>query len=382
MKNNLILLLIAFQCAMFYVMVMLHQQSYEHTNSAAGGGSVGTNGLRNLRASSLTSSSSTTTTSSSSSSSRSSSSSMYDLAKKQSYGFFDNISDEDWKRAQTIHTRMFPNYVNSPSSSRYNYSNTIHDKGQYKKLSDSHYWYGDNYQEEFHCAYAQRIRPTNEADGPKWVCDPHRIASQETCLVYSFGSNGKAEFEQGVYEEIGKHCEIHTFDPMSYNKRNGNFEVALRKYNATFHQWGLGTQEQSDGYKKGKVHRNFKTLQETMVELHHVNRTIDIFKIDCEWCEWETYRQWIDINPSPRQILVEVHNAPMPNVQEFFEHLHDAGYVIFSKEANWEGSGNGAEYSFLKLSTDFFQQGTTYKELLREKQENKQQRQSKTKATQ
>ena len=281
MTNKLILSLIAFQCATFYMMVMVHdQQSSNDQTTRSGGG--GTNDGRNLRTS-LTISSTTRASSSSSSSTTATSSSnsnpIYELAKTQSNGFFDNISDDDWKRAQTIHTHMFPNYVNSADHSRYNYSNTIHDKGQYKKLSNSHLWYGDNYQEEFHCAYAQRIRPTNEADGPKWVCDPHRIAKQESCLVYSFGSNGKAEFEQGVVEEIGTHCEIHTFDPMSFNKRNGKFQKALKKFNAEFHQWGLGTQEQSDGYKAGKVHRNFKTLQETMEELGHTNRTIDIFKI-------------------------------------------------------------------------------------------------------
>ena len=98
-----------------------------------------------------------------------------------------------------------------------------------------------------------------------------------------------------------------------------------------------------------------------MLELNHTGRKIDILKIDCEWCEWETYTQWIEAGP--RQILVEVHNAPMPEAQQFFESLHDAGYVIFSKEANWEGSGNGAEYSFIKLSKDFFINGSTYREL-------------------
>ena len=135
-----------------------------------------------------------------------SSPSSFELARTQSFGFFDNIPNEDWIRAQEIHAQMFPNY--DASQSRYDHSNTINDKGKTHKLRNGHVWYGNNYQEEFHCGMAQRIRPTNEADGPKWVCDPNRIGGRrrggknqedkEDCLVYSFGSNGKAEFEQGV----------------------------------------------------------------------------------------------------------------------------------------------------------------------------------------
>ncbi|CAJ1933666.1 unnamed protein product [Cylindrotheca closterium] len=95
-----------------------------------------------------------------------------------------------------------------------------------------------------------------------------------------------------------------------------------------------------------------------MKELGHANRTIDLFKIDCEWCEWFTYEQWL--NQDIRQILVETHNAPMPNVQDFFYKLHDAGFVIFNKEANYQNGGGGVEYGFLKLSTDFFVDGSVY----------------------
>ena len=53
----------------------------------------------------------------------------------------------------------------------------------------------------------------------------------------------------------------------------------------------------------------------------------------------------------------------MPNSRDFFYEMHDAGYVIFSKEANFQNGGGGVEFAFLKLNTDFFLNGTTYKEL-------------------
>ena len=57
---------------------------------------------------------------------------------------------------------------------------------------------------------------------------------------------------------------------------------------------------------------------------------------------------------------METHNAPLPNARDFFYNLHDAGYVIFSKEANFQNGGGGVEFAFLKLSTDFFVNHTMY----------------------
>lgn len=277
------------------------------------------------------------------------------LAYQQSFGFFDDISDEQWKQAQRIHARLFPNFYIPGNLTLY--SNGYEDKGKFHKLKKSNWWNAQNFQEEFHCAAAQRIPADSAGDGPKWVCDPHRIARQEDCLVYSVGSNGNVMFEKGIKEEIGSHCEIHTFDPVTRNPRNGVFSEALKGY-ATFHSWAFGTEKEA----KEKPEK-FKTLNQTMYELGHANRQIDIFKIDCEWCEWTTYKQWLDAG-NLRQILVETHNAPLPHASDFFFSLHDAGYVIFSKEANFPNGGGGVEFAFLKLDPSFFVNDTMYSKLL------------------
>lgn len=273
----------------------------------------------------------------------------YKLAADQSFGFFNDISEANWKRAQEIHAKLFPNQYGDLKK----YSNGPDDKGNMPALKHSSHWNGENFQEEFHCPLAQRLPTDSQADGPKWVCDPHRLKNKKDCLVYSVGSNGKAEFEKGVKDEIGENCEVHTFDMSSYNTRNGDFATALKGY-ATFHKWGLGTHEQAQANPT-----TFKTLEQTMAELGHLNRTIDIFKIDCEWCEWFTFEDWLKQDLS--QLLVETHNAPMPNAKEFFYKLHDAGFVIFSKEANYQNGAGGVEFAFLKLSTDFFVNESMYK---------------------
>jgi hypothetical protein len=72
--------------------------------------------------------------------------------------------------------------------------------------------------------------------------------------------------------------------------------------------------------------RPFKTFQETIVELGHEGGPIDIFKIDCEGCEWSTYKDWLGADL--RQILIEVHKVPKI-AQSFFSDLQRAGYVTF-----------------------------------------------------
>ena len=196
------------------------------------------------------------------------------LAYEQSFGFFDDIPNYAWREAQNIHAKLFPNHY---SNDLLKYSNGIGDKGKFDKLKNSNWWNGENFQEEFHCMLAQRIPETGQADGPKWLCDPYRLRRKPDCLVYSFGRNGKVEFEEGIQRHVGRHCEIHTFDMVLSNKRNGNFADRLQGY-ATFHPWGLGTEEQA-----ASSPTKFKTLRQTMEALNHTGRTIDVFKIDCEW---------------------------------------------------------------------------------------------------
>jgi len=209
--------------------------------------------------------------------------------------------------------------------------------------------------------HTQRIPADGSVDGAKFVCDPHRIAKKKDCLVYSVGSYGNTMFERGIKTEIGEHCEIHTFDVAASN-HNGDFKTLVEAAGASFHFWGLGTKAQSEESKNNPAAVPMKTLKETLEILNHTNRMIDIFKIDCEGCEWHTYTEWLEAGDL-RQILVETHRHPLPQAKEFFYTLHDAGYVIFSKESNYLWK-YGVEFAFLKkLSTDFFINDSMYSKL-------------------
>jgi Methyltransferase domain len=195
-------------------------------------------------------------------------------------------------------------------------------------------WELNNLDPFFSCPHIHRVG--GRGDGPKWVCDPHCLAKKKDCLIYSIGSNGNYKFEDGIVSLLKEHtgsetsmsnkwksnCEIHTFDPATNYGREFDPQVN----NIHYHPWGLKS-------SKEDARPGFYSIQEIRKLLKHENRVIDIFKIDCESCEWSTYEDWLHPDVDIRQVLVETHGL-LPEVSKFFDRFFDAGFVLFSKEAN------------------------------------------------
>jgi hypothetical protein len=55
--------------------------------------------------------------------------------------------------------------------------------------------------------------PSKGGDGPKWACALDTLNS--SALVYSFGSNGNTDFEEGVRERVHT-PHIYIFDPSTH----------------------------------------------------------------------------------------------------------------------------------------------------------------------
>lgn len=293
----------------------------------------------------------------------------YAVASRQSFGFFHDVTEEQWRVHQTIWQQ---------------YSKHMYPQQPLRQLPTGvTAWYQENYDPNFSCAFERRIGGTGNGDGPKWVCDIHRIPllaesrrrlqqqqqkgtsrNRPGCVVYSVGSNGDFSFELGIQNAVGVDtCEIHVFDP-------GNFEPKMPKeLHAIYHRWGIAGETKnmtsSSVYKTVENYGNvFLSFQDTVKALGHEDlEMIDIFKIDCEGCEWDVYEHWLNASssssasvplPSIQQILVEVHHAPMNKVLSFFDRHMEEGYVIFHKEPNIQYDPTCIEYAFLKLHKDFF----------------------------
>lgn len=263
----------------------------------------------------------------------------FQVAKEESFGFFDDISEGDWRLLKKRVKDIQPNTCS------------------YCRGGDgANAWFQNHYEPEFACRLEQRVG--RQGDGGKWICDPHRISAKEDCLIYSVGSNNDFSFEREVKNVIGDHCEIHTFDPADYSE-------GAKEVGSIYHQWGISNVAARD--RKGQI---MKTLHETAKELGHLGRTVDVFKIDCEGCELDSFETWVDsatVGINLQQVLVEIHakgeqNGRMnqrvvqPQTSNFFQGMHKHGYVIFHKEPNihYWSFGNCVEFAFLKLSPAFF----------------------------
>lgn len=301
----------------------------------------------------------------------------FSLARTQSFGFFNDISNDNWKRLQTMVAEHWDHkFPEAPLTHHPAWKG----RGQMANWAVHHpAWYQTNFEPNFSCQFEMRIGATGEVsrgngDGPKWICDPHRIKrlaaerkakdpNHPGCVIYSIGSAGDFSFEKGMEEVLGPGtCEYHIFDM-------GDFEAKMKLQNisrAHYHRWGLDKQ----GVEKIEPGAEFYGLKDTVKLLGHENLdVIDVFKIDCEKCEWRIYRDWLLSGlPSLQQIQVEIHSGNIGKMHQsenhehditpeipFFNFLEEAGYVRFHKEPNIQfNDGSCEEYAFLKLDKEFF----------------------------
>jgi hypothetical protein len=305
--------------------------------------------------------------------------SRYSLAYYQSYGFFDDISTDEWQRLRSI--AKSGGMMSEPRTSFDPHYDRNDDDDTFWNAMPSNFFFGHNFDPNFSCR--SEVRVGGLGDGPKFVCDPHRISSaaalnwrmldgsddssNKRCLVYSFGCGGNFRFEIGLQEILGTNhrCEIHVFDSTDYSS------AVPKHMDIHFHNWGLRrdrgpntnddfTPDENVAFQLSKSINSMKyiSLSQTMKILGHNNKVLDILKIDCEGCEWKVFMDWLgesSVKP-PRQVLVEVHRSPAPFARNFFFEMKKHGYVIFHKEPNLPGcpKGDCVEYGFLKLHPDFY----------------------------
>jgi len=239
-------------------------------------------------------------------------------AFNESFGFFQD-SNEDWSLIKSIISSQRRTEDTPPVF-----------------VQSGAIYFQKHWEPEISCRFERRLGP--KGDGGKWVCDPHRI--KKNCLVYSIGCNNDWSFEEAIYKEIG--CEIHTFDhTMS--------EVIGKPSFVNFHNIGVAPYNTST--------ENTQDLRSLMSK-YSQGRVIDILKIDCEGCEFKGLTPLFKdatLNRSglPKQILIEIHAGEERNrySHDLLRAMTDAGYVIFHKEANIQGSGGSCtEFSLLLLN--------------------------------
>ena len=216
------------------------------------------------------------------------------LARSQSFGFFYDITNDQWRLYQSIYNEhvdhRYPEkkLTFNPEGTAQNSDPVIWSRRNNHKYGYHSYaaWWQNNYEPNFSCAFEKRVGVPMNGDGPKWVCDPHRIkklaeARKEEdpdsrgCVVYSIGSSGDYTFELGMQKEVGVGtCEYHIFDFGDYeNKMPKELERAY------YHRWGLKKQTEGSWFGgKPSEGKQYYGLLDTIKLLGHEDLdVIDIF---------------------------------------------------------------------------------------------------------
>lgn len=268
-----------------------------------------------------------------------------EMALHDSFGFFDDIENDEWIRKKYITTELYSSWFNNPKNPDQDYENIP-------------VWMANNVPAVFNCNYLLRVGGYD--DGAKWVCDVHRLAHKKDCLIYSIGSNGQFQFEDGINDILGNNnrCEIHVFDPnpifSEHSNTNNNITSTKRVDNIFYHAWGIQSSRKTKIYGGQDDKMIFYTLNETFYKLGHSHRHIDIFKIDCEGCEWTAYEDILRYSDQMTQILIELHPTfARPDdllLSDYFLYFRERNWIPFYREANMYGMEIGVyEYSFIRL---------------------------------
>jgi hypothetical protein len=139
-------------------------------------------------------------------------------------------------------------------------------------------------QPDFNCPHDNRVGGLGTF-GPMWTCNTHRLLERKECLIYSFGSDGKYAWEDGLVDLLGRThwCEIHGFDPVDH-KRAGDDILK----NIHYHKWDLKSSYHdmfnaalgAKNARRDTIQESY-TFQEILDKLGHQERTIDILRMNC-----------------------------------------------------------------------------------------------------
>lgn len=172
-------------------------------------------------------------------------------------------------------------------------------------------------------------------EGGKWVCLTHAGRIQNPVTI-SIGSKGDMSFESEMYHRLN--ATIHTFDPTLTKEQKQ--EMGSIPF-LTFHDAGLSGKNEIKAtlatFPRGLRNAVLLTAPQLLEEAGATY--IDIFKIDCEGCEYGVVDDMValyDRNTVPfGQILMEIHfRKRIPAARQLVAKLEDLGYRMFHAEEN------------------------------------------------
>lgn len=162
-------------------------------------------------------------------------------------------------------------------------------------------------------------------DGGKWLCEAHGKFPPST-IVYSIGSRAQTDFEEAIFKRYG--LKAFTFDP-SLNAKQMAF-VKSRPF-INFFPVGLGSPPPKN--------KDWKMVSFEGLLALNKHSYVDIFKLDCEGCEYEIVskiaEKYTRERPPFGQLLMEIHGlSSIEKAVKLLTTLETLGYRMFHSEPN------------------------------------------------
>jgi len=173
------------------------------------------------------------------------------------------------------------------------------------------------------------------------------------CVVYDIGIANEWAFSDSMASKHG--CEVHAFDPSdgfldehrAHHKPNVHFHFkGLAGRNNASSNASSGSWQDKSGHNYGEVIGPVERLDRIMKNLGH--KKIDVLKIDCEGCEWESLAAVTQAAPRAlgcvRMLLIELHFAKrflrssesMSHAAEVAHYIESNGWrTWFAAQRGW-----------------------------------------------
>jgi len=291
------------------------------------------------------------------------------VARRESLGLYRDIAGRRWAdlRDKARETRRQSNPPADPSS--------------FAVAKDFY----EKYKREFYCPNEKLVGGSaggNSAGGSAWfICNPQGMPgaykarptkkrkgglmgfrnAKQGCLIYTSKRTSTLGFETALMNSFrgSDKCDIHVFAPGEITDASRN--NANMQSNINFHNWGFKGSTVQTNPGSGQ----FKTFRESVKELGHTDRDIDLFVMDCVGCEWDVIKDLLppvsglsstaeaDGVGDIMQIVMNLYEKPA-NANDLFQAMKLNNYAIFHKEEP-APTENQFGFSFIKLAPGFWE---------------------------
>lgn len=292
------------------------------------------------------------------------------VAKQESLGLYRDIAGRRWAdlRDKAREARRQSNTATDPNSA----------------ASAKDFY--ESYKKEFYCPNEKLVGGSaggNNAGGSSWfICNPQGMPgaykarqtkkrkggllgfgkAKQGCLIYTSKRTSTLGFEIALMNSFrgSDKCEIHVFAPGEISeatRSNANMHS-----NINIHSWGFKGSAVQTNPGSGE----FKTFEETVKELGHDDRDIDLLVLDCLGCEWDVMKDLLPVVSGPQaaadgvgdimQIIVNLYDKP-PNANDLFQAMRLNNYATFhTMPAAPMATENQFGFSFIKLAPEFWKE--------------------------